>query len=58
MNRSVSTGVIGAVDMCLRDINGKVAGQPVHRLLGLTKDREQGAWSERQVISIAREPEG
>jgi L-alanine-DL-glutamate epimerase-like enolase superfamily enzyme len=38
MNRSVSTYVIGAVDICLWDINGKIAGQPIHRLLGTCKD--------------------
>ena len=38
MNRSVSTYVIGAIDICLWDINGKVAGQPIHRLLGTCKD--------------------
>lgn len=37
MNRSVSTYVIGAVDVCLWDINGKIAGQPIHRLLGTCK---------------------
>ena len=37
MNRSVSTYVIGAVDVCLWDINGKVAGQPIHRLLGTSQ---------------------
>jgi len=38
MNRSVSTYVIGALDICLWDINGKTAGQPIHRLLGTCKD--------------------
>ena len=38
MNRSVSTYVIGAVDICLWDINGKIAGQPIHRLLGTCKE--------------------
>ena len=38
MNRSVSTHVIGAIDICLWDINGKIAGQPIHRLLGTCKD--------------------
>ncbi len=37
MNRSVSTNAIGAVDICLWDINGKLAGQPIHRLLGTCK---------------------
>ena len=37
-NRSVSTYVIAAVDVCLWDINGKLAGQPIHRLLGTCKD--------------------
>ena len=34
MNRSVSTNAIGAVDVALWDIAGKVAGLPIHRLLG------------------------
>ena len=33
-NRSVSTNVIGAIDICLWDINGKIAQQPILRLLG------------------------
>ncbi|MEM7362424.1 MAG: enolase C-terminal domain-like protein [Pseudomonadota bacterium] len=37
MNRSVSTYVIGALDICLWDINGKQANQPIHRLLGTCK---------------------
>ena len=36
-NRSVSTYVIGAIDICLWDINGKIANQPIHRLLGTCK---------------------
>ena len=38
MNRGVSHGVIGAADICLWDINGKIAGQPIHRLLGTCKE--------------------
>ena len=38
MNRLVSTYVIGAIDICLWDINGKIANQPIHRLLGTCKD--------------------
>jgi L-alanine-DL-glutamate epimerase-like enolase superfamily enzyme len=38
MNRAISTDVIGAIDICLWDINGKVAGQPIHRLLGTCKE--------------------
>ena len=37
LNRAVSSYAIGAVDVCLWDINGKIAGQPVHRLLGTCK---------------------
>ena len=37
-NRSVSTYVIGAIDICLWDINGKIAEQPIHRLLGTCKN--------------------
>jgi len=38
MNRSVATNVIGAIDICLWDINGKTTGQPIHRLLGTCKE--------------------
>jgi L-alanine-DL-glutamate epimerase-like enolase superfamily enzyme len=37
MNRHVSTYVIAAIDICLWDITGKIAGQPIHRLLGTCK---------------------
>ncbi len=37
-NRAVSTQAIGAIDVCLWDINGKIAGQPIHRLLGTCKE--------------------
>ena len=39
LNRSVSTNVIGAIDICLWDINGKIASQPIHRLLGTCKNQ-------------------
>ena len=38
MNRNVSTYAIGAVDVALWDLAGKVAGLPVHRLLGTCRD--------------------
>ncbi len=38
-NRTVSTQAIGAIDICLWDINGQIAGQPIHRLLGTCRDR-------------------
>ena len=38
-NRNVSTYAIGAVDVALWDIAGKVAGMPIHRLLGTCRDR-------------------
>jgi len=34
LNRTVSTNAMGAVDVALWDIAGKVAGLPIHRLLG------------------------
>ena len=37
-NRQVSTSAIGAIDIALWDINGKIANQPIHRLLGTCKD--------------------
>ena len=39
LNRSVSTNAIGAVDVALWDIAGKIAGLPIHRLLGSCRDR-------------------
>ena len=39
LNRSVSTNAIGAIDVALWDIAGKVAGTPIHRLLGTCRDR-------------------
>ena len=39
MNRSVSTNAIGAVDVALWDVAGKVANLPIHRLLGTCRDR-------------------
>jgi L-alanine-DL-glutamate epimerase-like enolase superfamily enzyme len=39
MNRSVSTNAIGAVEVALWAIAGKVAGLPIHRLLGTCRDR-------------------
>ena len=37
-NRAVTTAVIGAIDIALWDINGKIADQPIHRLLGTCKE--------------------
>ena len=37
-NRAISTHVIGAIDICLWDINGKIANQPIHRLLGTVRE--------------------
>ncbi len=39
MNRTASLAAIGAIDVCLWDINGKVAGLPIHRLLGTCKEK-------------------
>ena len=39
MNRVASLAAIGAIDVCLWDINGKVAGLPIHRLLGTCKEK-------------------
>ena len=39
MNRIVSTLAMGAIDVCLWDINGKICEQPIHRLLGNCKDK-------------------
>ncbi len=38
-NRAVSLRAIGAVDVALWDLAGKVMGQPVHRLLGTCRER-------------------
>ena len=37
-NRSVTTNAIGAIDVALWDIAGKVAGLPIHRLIGTCRD--------------------
>lgn len=37
-NREVAIQAIAAVDICLWDINGKIAGQPIHRLLGTCRE--------------------
>ncbi len=37
-NREVAVQVIAAVDICLWDINGKIAGLPIHRLLGTVRE--------------------
>ena len=37
-NRATTYRAIGAVDVALWDIAGKVAGQPIHRLLGSYRD--------------------
>ena len=37
-NRAIHTSVMGAIDVALWDINGKIAQQPIHRLLGTCKD--------------------
>ena len=39
MNRAASLAAIGAVDICLWDINGQIADQPIHRLLGTCKEK-------------------
>jgi L-alanine-DL-glutamate epimerase-like enolase superfamily enzyme len=39
LNRSISTHTIGAVDIALWDIAGKVGGLPIQRLLGSCRDR-------------------
>ena len=38
-NRSVSTNAIGAVDVAMWDLVGKIAGLPIHQLLGSCRDR-------------------
>ena len=38
-NRSVTTNAIGAIDVALWDIAGKVAGLPIHRLLGTCREQ-------------------
>jgi len=39
LNRYLSTNATGAVDVALWDLAGKVAGLPIHRLLGTCRDR-------------------
>ena len=38
-NRATTYRAIGAIDVALWDIAGKVAGLPIHRLLGSYRDR-------------------
>ena len=39
MNRSLSLNSIASIDRALWDINGKIANQPIHRLLGTYKEK-------------------
>jgi L-alanine-DL-glutamate epimerase-like enolase superfamily enzyme len=45
VSRSVDPTAIGVVDVALWDIVGKVAGLPVHRLLGTCRDRVRAYFS-------------
>jgi L-alanine-DL-glutamate epimerase-like enolase superfamily enzyme len=45
VSRSVDSTAIGVVDVALWDIAGKVAGLPVHRLLGTCRDRVRAYFS-------------
>src|SRR5919109_2509908 len=38
-NRATSIRTIGAIDVALWDLGGKIAGLPIHRLLGSYRDR-------------------
>jgi L-alanine-DL-glutamate epimerase-like enolase superfamily enzyme len=38
-NRATTLRAIGAVDVALWDLGGKIAGMPIHRLLGSCRDR-------------------
>jgi L-alanine-DL-glutamate epimerase-like enolase superfamily enzyme len=51
MNRLVSTYAIGAVDVALWDVAGKVANLPIHRLLGSCRDRVPAYASSRWLPS-------
>lgn len=51
-SRNTTFRTIGAVDIALWDIAGKVAGQPIHRLLGSYRDRVQ-AYASSQILDSA-----
>jgi L-alanine-DL-glutamate epimerase-like enolase superfamily enzyme len=53
-NRATTFRAIGAVDVALWDIAGKVAGMPVHRLLGSYRDRVP-AYASSAVLGSAEE---
>jgi L-alanine-DL-glutamate epimerase-like enolase superfamily enzyme len=53
-NRLTTLRAIGAVDVALWDIAGKVAGMPIHRLLGAYRDRVP-AYASSAVMSSPEE---
>jgi L-alanine-DL-glutamate epimerase-like enolase superfamily enzyme len=52
-NRSTTYRAIGAMDIALWDIAGKVAGLPIHRLLGSYRDRAP-AYASSAVLASAQ----
>ena len=52
-NRAMSTAVIGAIDICLWDINGKIAGQPISPAAGDVQDVRAGLFEHRVVGDAA-----
>lgn len=52
--RNTTIRTIGAVDVALWDIAGKVANLPIHRLLGSYRDRVQ-AYASSQILDSAQE---
>jgi L-alanine-DL-glutamate epimerase-like enolase superfamily enzyme len=53
LNRNVSWRTIGAVDVALWDLVGKIAGLPVHALMG-THRTEIGAYASSQLLPDAQ----
>lgn len=49
--RSLESYVLGAIDTALWDILGKITGQPIHRLLGTSRDRIELYASLGQIAS-------
>jgi L-alanine-DL-glutamate epimerase-like enolase superfamily enzyme len=53
-NRATTIRAIGAIDVALWDIAGKVAGLPIHRLLGSYRDRVPAYASSAVLPSVDR----
>jgi Mandelate racemase / muconate lactonizing enzyme, N-terminal domain len=50
-SRSTTLRAIGAMDVALWDVAGKVSGLPIHRLLGVSRDRVRACASSAVLAS-------